>query len=297
MIVVTLTSCPSSLKGDLTLWLQEIDTGVYVGSLSARVRDELWMRIIENVEDGSATMIYNTNNEQGMEFRVHNALYMPIDFDGIKLIMKLKVPELKDKPVHEQNEKFVSKAQSNRLAKIHTKGGGKSAIETFVVLDIETTGLNPAKDRIVEVGAIAIKENSVNSEFNVYFLDAIPLPKSIKELTGLTDQKLLNSGIETRIGLQKLKDFCNNMPIVSHNSNFDYNFLRIACSKVGLDPMTNQMIDTLQLARSRCKTSPGFSLGELAQYLGLANKPNHSALQDCYATYDLYMYLNNEKNK
>ena len=88
MIVVTLTDCPPRLRGDLSKWLLEINTGVYVGQLNKRVREELWKRICDNLPRGRATMVYSANNEQGMEFRVHNTRWMPVDFEGLTLMMR-----------------------------------------------------------------------------------------------------------------------------------------------------------------------------------------------------------------
>lgn len=72
MIVLSLSNCPPKLRGDLSKWLVEINAGVYVGRVSARVRDELWQRVCENLRDGRATMVFRANTEQGMDFRVHN---------------------------------------------------------------------------------------------------------------------------------------------------------------------------------------------------------------------------------
>ena len=58
MIIVVLTDCPPKLRGDLSKWLFEINTGVYVGNVSARVREALWIRICETVQQGQATMVY-----------------------------------------------------------------------------------------------------------------------------------------------------------------------------------------------------------------------------------------------
>lgn len=88
MLVICLSKCPPALRGDLTRWLQEIDTGVYAGHVSARVREELWERIVSNIKDGRATMVYSARNEQRMEFRVHNTEWVPIDFDGLKLMLR-----------------------------------------------------------------------------------------------------------------------------------------------------------------------------------------------------------------
>lgn len=80
MIVVTVTDCPPRLRGDLSKWLLEINTSVYVGQLNPRVREELWKRICKHLPRGRATMVYSANNEQRMSFHVHNTTWQPADF-------------------------------------------------------------------------------------------------------------------------------------------------------------------------------------------------------------------------
>ena len=72
-----MTNCPPSLRGDLSKWLCEINTGVYVGNVSSRVRDAIWDRVCENLKNGQATLVFNTNNEQRMDFRTHNTSWDP----------------------------------------------------------------------------------------------------------------------------------------------------------------------------------------------------------------------------
>lgn len=86
-----MTDCPPRLRGDLSKWLCEINTGVYVGHVSSRVRDALWDRVCQNLKNGRATMVYTMNTEQRMDFRVHNTTWVPVDYDGIKL-MKRPLP-------------------------------------------------------------------------------------------------------------------------------------------------------------------------------------------------------------
>ena len=88
MIVLTLSKCPQGLKGDVTKWLMEVNTGVYVGKLSARVRDLLWKRVCEHCGSGKATMVFTVRNEQGFSFYVHNTDWKPTDFDGLLLLKK-----------------------------------------------------------------------------------------------------------------------------------------------------------------------------------------------------------------
>jgi len=72
----------------LTKWLTEIDTGVFVGKVSSRIRDSLWERVCETIKTGRASMVYSARNEQHLDFRVHNAYWEPIDFDGVKLLLR-----------------------------------------------------------------------------------------------------------------------------------------------------------------------------------------------------------------
>lgn len=88
MVTVVVSACPPSLRGDLTKWLLEVDTGVYVGRVASRVKDMLWNRITRSIGTGRAVMIYSMRNEQHFEVLTHNGLFNPVDFDGITLMMK-----------------------------------------------------------------------------------------------------------------------------------------------------------------------------------------------------------------
>ena len=88
MVVVVLTACPAGLRGDLTKWLLEIAPGVFVGHVSARVRDRLWERILELAKGGRAIMVHDAQNEQHLAFKVHQPDWAPIDCDGLELIKR-----------------------------------------------------------------------------------------------------------------------------------------------------------------------------------------------------------------
>ena len=75
MIVIMLSDCPPKVRGDLSKWLCEINTGVFVGNVSSRVREEVWQRICENIKSGQATMVFSAPGEQKMDFRVHNTTW------------------------------------------------------------------------------------------------------------------------------------------------------------------------------------------------------------------------------
>lgn len=90
MMTLVLTAVPAGLRGDLTKWLLEISPGVFVGSPSARVRDELWDRVMGSVADGRALLVYPDANEQGFSYRVHRHAWTPVDFDGVTLLRRPK---------------------------------------------------------------------------------------------------------------------------------------------------------------------------------------------------------------
>jgi CRISPR-associated protein Cas2 len=88
VVVLILSACPAGLRGHLTRWLIEAAAGVFVGQVSARVRDLLWLRTVEMARHGRALMIYQTDSEQGLAFKTHGHHWNPTDFDGIILMMR-----------------------------------------------------------------------------------------------------------------------------------------------------------------------------------------------------------------
>lgn len=88
MVVVVLSACPEGLRGHLTRWLIEVSAGVFVGTLSTRVRELLWLRVCELSGSGRAIMVHSVAGEQRLSFRVHNHHWHPVDLDGITLMMR-----------------------------------------------------------------------------------------------------------------------------------------------------------------------------------------------------------------
>lgn len=87
MVVIILEKVPRCLRGELTRWLLEVDTGVLVGRVSATVRDLLWSRCVREAADGRCCLVYRTNNEQGFAIRMHGYVDRWVqDFDGLQLV-------------------------------------------------------------------------------------------------------------------------------------------------------------------------------------------------------------------
>ncbi|ARF58331.1 type I-E CRISPR-associated endoribonuclease Cas2e [Streptomyces gilvosporeus] len=87
MIVLSATAVPDHLRGALTRWLLEVTPELYVGTVSARVRDELWASVAACTGDGMSVLAYPSDNEQGFELRTAGTRRRhPVDFDGLTLI-------------------------------------------------------------------------------------------------------------------------------------------------------------------------------------------------------------------
>mgnify|MGYP001389229052 CR=1 FL=1 len=87
MIVISATAVPDHLRGALSRWLLEVTPELYVGTVSARVRDELWSSVSASIADGMAVLAYPAANEQGFALRTAGTRRRePIDFDGLTLI-------------------------------------------------------------------------------------------------------------------------------------------------------------------------------------------------------------------
>jgi len=86
MTVMILERVAPSLRGDLSRWLVEIKTGVFVGRISKLVREALWERCVDEAERGTVLQIWKANNEQGLDLRAHNPRgRIPVDHEGIWL--------------------------------------------------------------------------------------------------------------------------------------------------------------------------------------------------------------------
>lgn len=282
-----MTNCPPRLRGDLSKWLCEINTGVYVGNVSSRVRDALWDRVCQNLKNGQATLVFTTAGEQRMDFRTHNTTWEAVDFDGIKL-MRRPLPQA------EQNQIDLKPGFSKAAQQQYARRAGKSRTpkkETYTVIDLETTGLQAASDAIIEYGALRVRDGAPAEELSLLARCGTPLPAVITELTGLRDEDL-QQGMEERAALEQFLAFIGNDPLVGHNISFDMEFLRAACRRQGLPAPASHCTDLMQLARRRLSRVPNYKLLTLAQHFQLADKVEHRALPDCRLVQQVYCKLN-----
>ncbi len=285
MVVITMSSCPPKLRGDLTKWLFEIHTGVYVGKVNAKVREMLWIRICENIKDGQAVMVYSFGNEQHLEFRTHNTAWKIRDFDGIKLMMRPKSPE----QAEEMLQKGFSNASKRLIAGKRRKNYSGTEHE-WVFLDIETDGLDLKKSEIIEVAAIVADETEIKLSWSTLIKRDGALPPQIIELTHITDE-MLNNGIELDNALRQLSDIARGRTVICFNKGFDISFLERAYRKYNLEIPFGKVIDALSIARKKVRDVENYRLGSLAKYFGISCE-QHRALRDCETMYRIFLKLN-----
>lgn len=291
MTIIVLTDCPPRLRGDLTKWLMEINTGVYVGSLNPRVRDALWERVCDHVKSGRATMVYRANNEQHMRFRVHNTTWEPVDFDGLTL-MRRPLPHSRESasvtpPILKAGFSKAAHQQKARQMSRH-----RAHITTYTVIDVETTGLDPLTDDIIEIAALHVVDGTPLREFSQLIRIDHPLPPDIVRLTGISDTVLQENGRPLEQVLADLLQFIGDASLISHNAIFDQRFLTAACHRVGFSILSNRFIDTLALARRKVMGVSNYQLTTLATHLGITVQHPHRALADCHTTHLIFSKLN-----
>jgi DNA polymerase-3 subunit epsilon/ATP-dependent DNA helicase DinG len=161
-------------------------------------------------------------------------------------------------------------------------------MDSIVALDIETTGLEAEKDAIIEIGAVRFKGHRIEDEWTTLIQPGRRIPPFITQLTGITDQMVLAAPPIQDV-LDDLARFVGNAPILGHNVRFDLSFLR----RQGI-LRRNTTLDTYEMAAVLLPNAGRYSLGALAQALGVPYPATHRALDDAQATRGVFLRLYEE---
>lgn len=160
---------------------------------------------------------------------------------------------------------------------------------TYVALDLETTGLRPAHDRILEIGALRVEEGEVTDTYNTLIDSGIPIPERITELTGITDEMTQGSP-ELREAVEKFLEFSGDLVLLGQNILFDYSFMKRNVQNLG-GTYERKGLDTLTISRSCLPQLESRSLDRLASYFGIPQEHHHRALDDALTTARIYERL------
>lgn len=170
--------------------------------------------------------------------------------------------------------------------KVERKTKGRSIVRIpghYTVVDTETTGLDPQTDRLIEIAAIRVRAGKETARFETLVKPGRKLSKAIVDLTGITDDELINAP-EPQDALQQFMDFLKDDIIVAHNANFDVNFLYDSMQRCGMKPLENNFVDTMRLAKCIRPDLNNYKLATLAKAYRIAQPKAHRALADCETT-------------
>jgi len=164
---------------------------------------------------------------------------------------------------------------------------GQNFNHTFVVFDLETTGFSAEVDRIIEIGAVKIKNGEIVDNFSKFVNPKIPIPFRIEKLTGINDSMVMEAEPIEKI-LPEFLEFCGDAVMVAHNAGFDTSFIINNAERLGIkyDPT---IMDTVLLAQFVIPNLHNYKLDTLCKHLAVSLENHHRAVDDAQAT--AYIYL------
>ena len=156
----------------------------------------------------------------------------------------------------------------------------------FVVFDVETTGLSPIDDRIIEIGAVLVKNGSEQERFHILADPGRPVPREITDLTGIADADLTEAPSQ-KDAVASFLQFAGGRTLVAHNAGFDVGFIFETCRAYDLQ-RDFSYIDTLAMARGLLPDLKNHRLETVAAALGYADFRHHRADGDAAATAHIF---------
>ena len=164
---------------------------------------------------------------------------------------------------------------------------GQSLNDTYVVFDLETTGFSSIKDKIIEIGAVKVENGVITDKFSTFVNPKVPIPFEITNLTGITDDMVMEApDIETI--LPQFLEFVGDAVLVAHNASFDVSFIEQNCRYQDIIPDFTS-VDTVAMARILLPTLSKFKLNVVANALHISLENHHRAVDDAGATAEIFV--------
>jgi len=160
----------------------------------------------------------------------------------------------------------------------------------FVIVDLETTGTDPAHERIIELAAIRIRGDSVEDTFETLIDPERTISKVITRITGITSADVAQAPQAYQV-LPDFVEFLGDEVFVAHNCSFDWNFITSELHRAELAELTNSKLCTVRLARRLLPGLPSRSLGSLIKFYNIQTNSRHRALSDVLATHEVWKHL------
>ena len=162
-------------------------------------------------------------------------------------------------------------------------------VSSYIAVDLETTGLDPKRDKIIEIGAVRVKDGEVDDVYETFVNPYRKLEERVAVLTGISDRQVEAApGIEELIG--SFLDFAGDLPLLGHHVIFDYSFLKRAAVNAGCG-FERRGIDTLRLARRFMPQDEKKNLKAACEFFGIKQHLSHRALADSKSAHLLYQKM------
>ena len=166
---------------------------------------------------------------------------------------------------------------------------GQSLDTEFVVFDIETTGLSPKYNKLIEIGAVKVRNGNVIDSFSEFINPETPIPYTITQLTSINDSMVLSSPTYEVI-LPRFLEFCGDAVVVAHNAQFDTGFIKYYAKELGMD-WEPTIMDTMTMAQILVPELGRYNLDRLCKFFGVVNAHHHRAVDDAEATVKIFNKL------
>lgn len=173
------------------------------------------------------------------------------------------------------------------LTEIAVNAGEQTLDDTYIVFDIETTGFSAIKDKIIEIGAVKVKDGAIVEKFSTFVNPKRPIPFEITQLTSITDEMVLDAP-DIESVLPEFLEFVGDGVLVAHNAGFDVGFIEQNCRYQEIEP-DFVSVDTVALARVLLPTLSKYKLNIVAKALGISLENHHRAVDDAGATAEIFV--------
>lgn len=158
---------------------------------------------------------------------------------------------------------------------------------TFVAFDTETTGLKPAVDRVVEIGALKFDTRGIISRMSILINPEMPMPEEAQQVNNITDAQLKNQPVIKTIMPDFLR-YIKDCILVIHNAAFDISMMNCELERLGGTSLTNKVFDTLIFAKEVYPGFKSYNLQKLADQFAISVKDAHRATDDARVCMDFF---------
>ena len=173
------------------------------------------------------------------------------------------------------------------MQEVAVRGTTETFDDTFIVFDLETTGLSALNDRIIEIGAVKVQSGKITDKFSTFVNPKRPIPFKITQLTSISDDMVIDAP-EIEQVLPEFLEFIGDGILVAHNAGFDVGFIEQNCIRLNM-PREFVYVDTVAIGRILLPTLTNYKLNTVSKALNISLENHHRAVDDAGATAEIYV--------